>query len=750
MSRFKKAVISGLLTGILGLILIPFMCYLEETVGLDLLFKLRGAREVPADVVVVTLDKDSATHLNLPPEPYKWPRSFHARLINNLVSQGAAVIAFDMIFKEPGPVDIDRQFAQAINKAGNVVLCEQLDKDSVPLVDSRGAHSSTLEIESLVPLIPMLSRSAMATAPFPLPKIPVKVSQYWTFKTGAGDKPTFPVAAFQVYALDVYNDLIGLLNKVDTARVRKLPKNRDEAVAAKGIENLVQSLRGIFEKDPAIPRKLLATLQNHADVGGDPRKHRVLESLIMMYQGGDSHYLNYYGPPGTIYTIPYYQLIPSPEETPFKNKVVDLKGKAVFVGLSERLRPEEKDGFYTAYSQTSGVDISGVEIAATAFANLLENRHVRPFSLMAHIATILLAGLILGIFCRMFSTVVAAIGVIGMSTLYVVIAQYQFSLFGIWSPLVLPVFVQAPVAFIGTVLWKYIETHKERQNVRKALGYYVPRGVVEQMAKRVGDIRESRQVFSGTLLCTDAENYTTLSETLTPEALARVMNEYFEAVFGPVKTHKGIVSEVVADSMIAIWEAVGSETTHRTQACHAALGIAHAVNQFNQTHRDSRLPTRIGLHAGQMMVGNIGAMDRYEYNPIGDIVNTASRIESLNKQLGTRILASCEVVDGLAPFLTRDLGKFVFAGKSKPVAVCELICLKDEANEYQKQLSAVFAEVLDAYRNQSWGNGIKRLSDLLNLNGEDGPSRFYLELFRRNAESPVKERWNGFIHLDQK
>jgi len=701
-------------------------------------------------VVVVTLDKDSATDLDLPPEPYKWPRSLHARLVNNLASQGAAVIAFDMIFKEPGPVDMDRQFADAINQAGNVVLCEQLDKDSIPLVDSRGDHSSHLEIESLVPLIPMLARSAMATAPFPLPKIPVKVSQYWTFKAGAGDKPTFPVAAFQVYALDVYNDLIGLLKKVDPALVRTLPQNRDEAIAAKGIENLVQALRGIFENDPALSAGLMDALQNHPEIMGDPRKHRVLESMVMMYQGGDSHYLNYYGPPGTIDTIPYYQLIPYPEESPLSRDLVDLNGKAVFVGLSERLRPEEKDGFYTTYSQTSGVDISGVEIAATAFANLLENRHVRPFSLKAHIATILLGGLILGIFCRIFSSVVAAFVVIGMTTLYVVMAHHQFSSSGIWSPLVLPVFVQVPFAFIGTVLWKYIETHRERQNVRKALGYYVPGGVVEEITKRGGDIRESKQVFSGTLLCTDAENYTTLSETLRPEALAQVMNEYFEAVFGPVKTRNGTVSEVVADSMIAVWEAAESETVHREQACHAALGIAHAVHQFNQTHRDSPLPTRIGLHTGQMMVGNIGAMDRYEYNPIGDIVNTASRIEGLNKRLGTRILASREVVFGLDEFLTRDLGEFVLAGKSKPVAVCELICLKNEADAYLEQLSAVYPKVLDAFRNQSWENGIKMLSDLLNMNGDDGPSRFYLEMFRKHAKHSFNERWNGLVHVDQK
>ena len=100
---------------------------------------------------------------------------------------------------------------------------------------------------------------------------------------------------------------------------------------------------------------------------------------------------------------------------------------------------------------------------------------------------------------------------------------------------------------------------------------------------------------------------------------------------------------------------------------------------FNRANRTSQLPTRIGLHTGQMMVGNIGAIDRYEYNPIGDIVNTASRIEGLNRHLGTRILASREVLYGLDEFLTRDLGEFVLAGKSKPVAVYELVCRKEEA-----------------------------------------------------------------------
>lgn len=747
MSLLKKALLGGLLTGIFGLILIPFMCEPEENMGLDLLFKLRGERAPPRDVVVVTLDKESATNLDLPSEPYKWPRSLHAQLVDNLRRQGAAVIAFDMIFKEPGPVGMDSRFAEAVRDAGNVVLCAELDKNSVPLVEMDGACTSGLEIETLIPLITSLAQSAIASAPFPLPKIPVKVSQYWTFKPGAGDIPTLPVVAFQVFALNVYDDFIELLKKAAPDHAGAFPRNRDEVMAAKGVENLVQALRDIFQREPAISERMLKELDHEMTSAVGREKHKVLKSLITMYSGGNSNYLDFYGPPGTIYTIPYHQLILNPVGYPFETEAIDLEGRAVFVGLSELLRPEEKDGFYTTYSQSSGVDISGVEIAATAFANLMENAHVQPFSLPTHIFLVLFGGLILGVFCRIFPPVISATGIIGLSALYLAGAHYQFKTSGIWSPIVLPLLVQAPLAFFGTVLWQYVETHKERQNVRKALEYYVPAGVADQMTKSIEDIRASKQVFHGTILCTDAEKYTALSETMDPETLAGFMNEYFETVFEPIKRNSGTISEVVADSMVAVWEAAEPETAHRTRACHAALEIVEALHGFNKTNRVSRLPTRIGLHTGRMMLGNIGAMDRYEYNPIGDIVNTASRIEGLNKQLGTRILASLEVVYGLDDFLTRDLGEFILAGKTKPVAVCELVCLREEADEKQKRICSIFPKVLDAYRNQAWEKGIKMLSELMKMDGGNGPARFYLEFGKKHSENPSIKLWDGKVRV---
>jgi len=133
MSRLSKALIVGLLIGMLGVAatLVPHGLDLEENIGLDLLFKLRGVREAPSEVVVVTVDKVTADKLNLPIRPDKWPRSLHARLIENLVRKGAAVIAFDMTFDQPRSPEHDNLFAEAIKNAGNVVLCEYLKKEKI-------------------------------------------------------------------------------------------------------------------------------------------------------------------------------------------------------------------------------------------------------------------------------------------------------------------------------------------------------------------------------------------------------------------------------------------------------------------------------------------------------------------------------------------------------------------------------------------------------------------------------------------
>ena len=127
-SRLTKAIILGLLVGIVGVIagLLPFGHSLEENMGLGVLFKLRGEKPKPSDVFIVSIDKESSEKLNLPDNPDKWPRSLHARLTENLMREGAKVVAFDVHFIEPRSAEDDRLLAKAIKEAKNCVLGEPL------------------------------------------------------------------------------------------------------------------------------------------------------------------------------------------------------------------------------------------------------------------------------------------------------------------------------------------------------------------------------------------------------------------------------------------------------------------------------------------------------------------------------------------------------------------------------------------------------------------------------------------------
>ena len=748
MSRLRSAILAGLIISLLGLLLsrLPFGPGLEENVDLYILFKLRGKREPPSNVVIVNIDKVSAEKLDISEDPEEWSRSLHARLTENLARKGAAVIAFDIIFDEARSKEEDDQFAKAIENAQNVVLGELLRPEAHSVGDEEGIESLDLSVERLVPPIAPLAESALALAPFPLPKVPVRVSQYWTFKSGAGDRPTLPVVAFQIYALRIYDDLIQLLEKLRPSQLERLPKDEHSIIRTKGVEQIVMDLRDAFRENPSAIEEIMEGSQETGPNGVKSRE--ILNSLIKMYQSPDSRYLNFYGPPGTIPTVCYYQALEDQKSNTIP-KQVDFDSKAVFIGLSEQLRPEQKDGFHTVFSQPTGVDLSGVEIAATAFSNLTEDLHVRPLSSRAHVVVILIWGTLTGFVCRYFSTLKSAGTLLALGAIYLMAAHHQFKQSGIWYPLVFPLFFQAPFAFFGTFLWRFFETNRERQDARRAISYYLPNELLDQLTKNLGDLKKTDRVVYGTCLFTDAEHYTTLSETMEPRELSQFMDRYFEVLFKPVKKYGGLVVDIKGDSMLALWKAAQPDAALRKNACLAALEIAEAVRLFNQSSDTLKLPTRIGLHSGELLLGTVGAVDHYEYRPTGDTVNTASRLEGLNKHLGTLVVVSEDVLDQLDGFMTRELGEFRPEGKSRSISAHELVCRLEDCTEEQERLCERFAKALRAFKKQLWDEAESIFKESLRLYGRDGPSKFYLKKCQEYKANPPEEKWDGIVHLEK-
>jgi adenylate cyclase len=333
---------------------------------------------------------------------------------------------------------------------------------------------------------------------------------------------------------------------------------------------------------------------------------------------------------------------------------------------------------------------------------------------------------------------------------YLVGAQQLFAHDGTWVPLFVTVLIQAPFALLGALLWRYRTAHQEQRKMRHVLGHYMPPELVDELARGNLELAHKGELIFGVCLATDAEQYTRLSEKLRPEALHSFLSRYYQILFAAVRHHDGIVSDVTGDAMLAIWAAGERTLEAREKACRAAWEIHRRVAAFNDEQGHLALPTRIGVHCGQIMLGNVGAGDHYEYRAVGDSVNTADRIQGLNKTLGTRILVSAEVVEGSEQVVTRPLGRFRLTGKTETLSIHELVRIGASAEDYDDTGDALLRSGLDAFATRRWNTATNIFRRCLALRSADGPARFYLWLCAEYQRNPPPSTWDGVVQVDKK
>ena len=273
----------------------------------------------------------------------------------------------------------------------------------------------------------------------------------------------------------------------------------------------------------------------------------------------------------------------------------------------------------------------------------------------------------------------------------------------------------------------------ERHQIQKAFSLFIPDNVVNTLAqqRKIEALGTYGELLQGVCMATDASQYTALGENLTPMELNVLMNSYYGIMFPLVKNFDGIISDVMGDAMLAVWAKPTAEKQLRINACEAALAIKIAIDKFNLT-QPHHLHTRIGLHYGEMRLGNVGAADHFEYRAVGDIVNTATRIESMNKLLGTQILVSQNVIADIPDFYTRDVGVFILKGKTQPVSIVELINHTDAISPSWTALTVRFSEALQAYQHYQWQTALQLFTALQHDYPHDGPTQFYLNYLRQH------------------
>jgi adenylate cyclase len=694
----------------LGVALSPLGRWLEQDVALGVLFAVRGPRAPPPDIVIVGADKDSARALGLSGAG-PWPRRYYAALVNELAARGAALIVFDLAFTDAGDPDDDLLLAAAMASSARVVLAQPIERRAVAVGREGSAISLSVD-RRLVPAGP-LAAAAAAVAPFPLPRIADRINEFWTFKTGTAPVATIPAAVLQLLALDAYR-------KAWTPQTG-LPAP-PEAPGAAALERFMAETRRAVRAGAA---EQLEALAGQPDL--TERERHLLAALADLYAGPDHRFLNFYGPAGSFSTVPHHRLATSGP----------LSGKVVFFGAIDLAEARQYDHYRTAFARDDGIDMSGVEIAATAFANLSDRRGLRMPTLVEMLLCNAAFALAVGLFGAFGSAAFASLAVIGLAAAWAAGAVALFAANAV-LPLGVPLLVEAPLLLFFALHRHWREERSAREGVDRAIRYYVP----DEVARRVSTGGAVPWDASyGVCLATDVEGYSGVAEPLSPVEAARLTDEYFGPLFNAVHGRGGTV-EVHGDGAMCVWKARTPGSELRRHACDAALEFVAAVGRFNVAHFGTPMRTRLGLHAGPVASGNVGTPGHFVYTVVGDVANTASRIEGLNKRLGTRILASEAALEGLSEFVTRPVGNFVLAGKSQAVRIHELVT---RTGPRVDALLAGFDAALSTFESGDRAEAKRRFHALAAQFPKDGPTQFYLGLL--GAEAADAE---GVVRLLQK
>ena len=671
--QLTRALVFGIVGGLAGTLLAvsPWGQQAEERFGLGWLFQLRGPAAPPQDVIIVAIDKESSDRLGAEYHatrgPSNWPRDLHARLIDGLRNAGARAVVIDLHFRQPR--NEDAALARAMTEADNVVLLEFLEKDQPGEVNRRGKQIP-VDLQKRLPPTPSLAAAMTGSGPFTLPKVPDRVSRFWTFDEKAGGVPSLPVVALQLYAAPEYAQLRQRAAAIEPALAARLPRNLMDLATSLGLSEAADALADLLQFGDRVS----------ATAAGVAVRSGVLVSVLDVLRPPPSRYLNFYGPPQTLTTVSYAHAL---QQLDAGQGAALFAGKAVVLGVSSAVQWQSLDHFRTVYSDpATGLDLSGSEILATAFANLLARNSIQPLGWAATVVCILAWGLAVGLLVRLLKPLAAMVVVAVASAAYLVAAVYLFGAYHAWPPVVIPLVAQAPLmVFIATFL-KYREARADFENIRETFGQYLPRSTVNRLVEEGFHPLQDRRTVFGVCLMTDAQGYTAVAEKLPSDQLVDLVNDYMEAIIEPVRRLGGEVSDIKGDSLLAIWASRQDDLAIRTAACRALGAIQQSVNEWNaENPYGVQLPTRIGLHCGSLTLASVGAADHFEQRAVGDIVNTASRLEQLSKELGTRVLVSAKTIEGVDDIVTRYLGRFTLKGRSQPLEVHEYLGWGEEVRQ---------------------------------------------------------------------
>jgi adenylate cyclase len=478
----------------------------------------------------------------------------------------------------------------------------------------------------------------------------------------------------------------------------------------------------------------LDRLRHSASTGLDPSQMRKLNALFGLYAGDSSRYLNPYGPPGTIRTIHIADVI-SVREGVAATDPLRLHDKVVFVGYSDNREWEIVEKFPTVFG--NGLNkTSGVELLATAFANLLDDSDLTPAPPWSRLIIAFSAGCATALACYMFTTLSATLTVLLAAGTYLAFAVLLLSRLNIWLPIFVPLVVAAPSGFIFALTYKLAHYKADRAKLRGILEKFVPpdvRALMEQNSKQLERVKET---VPAACIMTDIEGFTALSVRMSSDKMLDLLRGYFTAIFKPIADFGGFVVDLKGDSVLAVWTDRKLDPVVRERALRACLELQAAVAQFNIDHPEARMPTRVGANYGVITLAPVGSPSHHVgFSAVGDTVNAGSRIEELGKDLGSYLLVAAAMIEGLNQFLSRDVGEFSLRGRSTPTRIFEVLGIHADASADRLALCRRFAEAKKAFDTSDLKHARIHFKSILTDFPEDGPSKYFARLLERRPQA---------------
>ena len=363
--------------------------------------------------------------------------------------------------------------------------------------------------------------------------------------------------------------------------------------------------------------------------------------------------IGFSGPPGTVPRVSFRRLLsPGAESDP---QIQGLKDKVVIIAYEPTgVQDIHQTPYSRGFLNFSARFMSGPEVHANIVETLLTGRFPRPVSAPWRLIYLLM---VLTVGTAAFFKLSPRQGLAVLGLLAVMVAVFAYLWFrSYWLLPVAPPQLGLLACYLGVLGLRLTGEERERTRLRQIFGRYVSDEVVEKLLATGKQPNLGGEAVTVTVLFSDIRNFTPMSESLAPQEVVELLNNYFSRACEPILEQGGTVDKFIGDAVMAVFGSPAPHPDHARRAITAALAMAARASDF-RAWIARRFPDRdwqdfhigIGLHTGEVVVGNVGSPKRFEFTAIGDTVNTASRLESLTKDLGWTIVASAATIKAAGP-----------------------------------------------------------------------------------------------------